>query len=134
MNHRLLWLGLSLIVGVAGAPRLHAQDIHTRPRPNGWYGDAPLTGWSALYPRTVANVPHYEYTPIPAPPAAGPYTTGYRALQGHLNSCGRDCQTQPFGNCGNTHDELRFVFGSCRAFFGEACVPNPAFSGHGGKR
>jgi hypothetical protein len=127
MNHRLLWLGLSLIVGVSGgAPRVFAQEVVQSPRPYGWYGDAPLTGWRALYPRTVANVAHaYEMTPMPAPPATSPLSSFARSVQAHLHTSGRDCQSQPFGNCGNTHDQMRFIFGSCRAFFGEGCVPNP---------
>jgi hypothetical protein len=43
-----------------------------------------------------------------------------------LNNHGMGCWSHHvvFG-CGSFHSEMRFIFGSCRAFFGDRCVPNP---------
>ena len=46
---------------------------------------------------------------------------------GCLNSRGYNCASDPnwFG-CGNWRTQNAFVFGSCRSFFMEPCIPNPA--------
>ncbi|MBI3407274.1 MAG: hypothetical protein HY040_02820 [Planctomycetes bacterium] len=60
---------------------------------------------------------------VPAPPPArGPF-------QSCLNKHGLGCwahHTQM--GCGSFHSEMRFMFGSCRTFFSERCIPNPPHS------
>jgi len=41
-----------------------------------------------------------------------------------LNRHGYHCGVDPYNpSCGNCRQELRFIFGSCRTFFGESCLP-----------
>jgi hypothetical protein len=43
-----------------------------------------------------------------------------------LNRCGLGCWSHHFQpTCSSLHSELTFIFGSCRAFFGEPCLPRP---------
>lgn len=63
------------------------------------------------------------YPPPPPPPAAHPH----RRL---LNNHNIGCQANSDGACGSFHSEMRFIFGSCRSFFLEPCVPNQPSSPH----
>ncbi len=44
-----------------------------------------------------------------------------------IHNRGYGCGTDPtFPGCTNLREEFRFIFGSCRSFFGEPCLPkNP---------
>ena len=58
-----------------------------------------------------------DETPEPAPKTR---------LQQTLNRCGLGCwTTHNVPGCGSLRSELTFVFGSCRAFFGEPCMSAP---------
>lgn len=64
---------------------------------------------------------------------AGPENRENRAARGpvqrSLNSHGLGCwshHTQM--GCGSFCSEFRFIFGSCRSFFGDRCIPNPPHS------
>ena len=67
------------------------------------------------------------------------YHGGWRAraafpapIQRLFNSHGMGCASN-FNNlgCGNFCSEFKFIFGSCRTFFGQSCVPNPPHFGGG---
>jgi hypothetical protein len=57
-----------------------------------------------------------------APPGPQRKTFTVRALN-HFGLCCASSHNQP--TCGNLHSELTFIFGSCRQFFGEPCLPPP---------
>jgi hypothetical protein len=59
------------------------------------------------------------------PPAPRPYQ---RLLNSHGMSCASNFDQ---AGCGNFWSEFRFVFGSCRTFFGQPCIPNPPHFGPG---
>ena len=56
------------------------------------------------------------------------------AAHPRLNAKGYCCASnaQWFG-CGNWGTQFEFMFGSCRSFFGEPCVPNPPREGRLGR-
>jgi hypothetical protein len=66
-----------------------------------------------------------------------PTVPGYVGLPGHmdlardhkhphLNRHGYCCEQPPgYVGCGSMRETCRFIFGSCRSFFGEACAPKP---------
>ncbi|HYV39772.1 MAG TPA: hypothetical protein VE988_29050 [Gemmataceae bacterium] len=63
---------------------------------------------------------------IPPPPTPGPIEGGpwRQAIVGCLNSKGLGCQaTHNTVGCGSCYGHLLFVFGSCRQFFGDTCMP-----------
>ena len=74
-------------------------------------------------PGIIMDAPGLE--PLQPPPAPRPY-------QRLLNSHGLGCASN-FNQvgCGNFWSEFRFVFGSCRTFFGQPCIPNPPHFGPG---
>jgi hypothetical protein len=44
----------------------------------------------------------------------------------YFNRRGYCCDSYPGSpGCGNLHETCRFIFGSCRSFFGEPCPPKP---------
>lgn len=49
----------------------------------------------------------------------GPLAKKFRSLFIGSHECGPDGCINPIG-CGNFHTDFRFVFGSCRSFFGTA--------------
>jgi len=85
---------------------------------------------SALPPTLV--VPPFPHPGYPVAPPAAPILGGPLAapdntppgLKGCLNRHGLACVSHHswFG-CGNFRSEMTFIFGSCRTFFGQACVP-----------
>ena len=47
-------------------------------------------------------------------------------LRNISNRHGYCCGDDPaIPGCSNWHEDLRFIFGSCRSFFGEPCLPKP---------
>ena len=49
-----------------------------------------------------------------------------RPVRSFLNNHGMACYSHHTQlGCGSFHSEFRFIFGSCRAFFMDPCVPNP---------
>ena len=110
MKRPLLWLGLSLIV---------AMGSWVRPLP----AQQPIT-----------PVP----TPVPATLAAGVGCASCAANQANGQPQGRHgavfqwfqrhgygCGADPDMSCASPCQDWRFVFGSCRSFFGETCNPLP---------
>ena len=102
-----LRLGMSLMVVVAfGANGLLAQEA------------------VLIVPVVPYEPAHHPYVPaaLSAPSRPAPASHG---VQRALNSHGVGCGIVPFyPACGNLHYETRFIFGSCRSFFGESCPPN----------
>ena len=77
--------------------------------------------------------PGHGQEPAPFPPGIVPAIPEPPPPRGPvhrlLNKCGLDCwahHTQM--GCGSFHSEMRFMFGSCRTFFSERCIPNPRHS------
>ena len=97
------WLRLvaiSILIHWAQTP-LHAQNPAPMPATPAMIVDAAPVGDTAPPPRST------------------------RPLQRLLNSHGMGCASD-FNNlgCGNFHSTFKFIFGSCRTFFGEPCVPD----------
>jgi len=60
---------------------------------------------------------------------ARPPETPFRAATPRLNSFGYCCDSDlTWFGCGGVRSQWDFVFGSCRTFFGEICVPRPHHS------
>ena len=99
----LLWLGLSLIV---------ALGSWTHPLPAQPPAAAPVAAESA----GCATC---------GPRGDGPQAGQRPGLRTWLQRQGYLCQYDPDLSCSSPHQHLRFVFGSCRSFFGETCNPLP---------
>jgi hypothetical protein len=78
--------------------------------------------------------PLADYTPPPhaggveqpnaLPHHFGPVATCIHKVREHI--FGPKCWAHHnYNSCGSCRSEFNFVFGSCRTFFGEACVPDP---------
>jgi hypothetical protein len=90
--------------------------------------------WNTL---TAAQPPASSATPDTAIEVVDPTPLpGYVGLPGHmnlesrrhpaLNRKGYCCDSYPGSpGCSNLRETCRFVFGSCRSFFGEPCPPKP---------
>lgn len=82
----------------------------------------------------VLLVPEAPYEPAYPAPRQAPYAPPIQYPQSPygfhrmLNSHGMGCQTDPWGSCANFHTDFRFIFGSCRDFFGEGCMPNHPYA------
>jgi hypothetical protein len=78
--------------------------------------------------------------PLPAPTVAQPCADGavgqsrfaerraavHGAVHGHFNRHGYCCAEDPaIPGCPSLCSELTFIFGSCRTFFMEPCLPHP---------
>ena len=60
------------------------------------------------------------------PPAPGLEPKGNRSGQRLFNGHGTCCLSDfNYHGCGNLCSNLTFMLGSCRAFFGQTCIPNP---------
>ena len=123
-----LRLGLSLMITAGFWPsRLPAQADPPPPYlPNTPYGPATYLP----YAPQVLVVPAVPYEPARPPqfPAAyalpkSPPPAEY-ALRRALNNHGLGCYANRDGNCGSFYSEMRFIFGSCRSFFGDTCDPH----------
>src|SRR5947207_11714413 len=99
-----------------------------------------LAGWCSAGGQEVVpppkGVPAGEriiVQPAPQPvvvdhgPVADGFATERRGpLRNMSNRHGYCCGDDPaIPGCGNWHEDLRFIFGSCRSFFGEPCLPKP---------
>jgi len=106
MAPRMLRFGLSFIVGLGC-----------------WFGRV-----EAQNPVGSEIVGSYD-----APPAARIYPTVSRqdgAVRDALHRQGYCCgQHHDWYGCGGWHAQCTFVFGSCRTFFGEPCLPKQPRSG-----
>ena len=112
MNKLMQRLGLlALLVSCLQVPRLYAQPPVPNQSPYNLNGATPLV-----------DTPIME--PLP-PPTPRPYQ---RVLNSHGMSCASNFNQV---GCGNFWSEFRFVFGSCRTFFGQPCIPNPPHFGPG---
>ena len=106
----MLRLGLSLMVAVGVCTdRLPAQLQVVPAVP---YEPA----YHPPFPSGIAERP-------PAPPSS-------RYWQGLLNRHGMGCEANRHGTCGSFHSDFRFIFGSCRDFFGERCNSNQPHGSH----
>lgn len=113
MSRWTLRLGLSLFVSVScWTNRLPAQAPQAAPAQT---TVAPAT------PSNVASMPVVVVGDAEASPCAASRSGPLRGL---FNRAGVCCQNNYNGACSSLAAECRFVFGSCRAFFGEPCVPN----------
>jgi hypothetical protein len=58
-----------------------------------------------------------------------PQEPPFRAATPRLNSFGYCCDSDlTWFGCGGIRSQWEFVFGSCRTYFGEICVPRPHHS------
>jgi hypothetical protein len=111
MAVRSLWIGLSLIVAVGcGAGPLGAQAPA-----------APVIVDSAI----VEGAPVAESQPAPRGIRLASWPLFQRTpVRDHLNQHGYCCQSHiDWYGCGGWRQQLSFVLGSCRTFFGEPCAP-----------
>lgn len=89
-----------------------------------------------VMPPYVLLVPVVPYEPALHPPYPMPFypkplpAPAQHAHRRLFNNQGLGCQANPDGACGNFHSEMRFIFGSCRSFFLEPCVPNQPGATH----
>jgi hypothetical protein len=106
MKRRMIRLGLSLIMGIGI--------------------------WSCRLP-VLAQAPAPEARPgceAGCRNGSGDAQTGRSAgLRRLFHGQGIGCQENYDGACSSLAAELRFVFGSCRTFFREPCIPNPPHPG-----
>lgn len=139
MRRQLVWLGLSLMVVVGlwtnsvpaqepVPPPISTPGPMPAPAPTQGYF-APPEGYLNLPPGQVFVVPTTPYEPAPVPYFPSPITprpVGPRAPHLStriLNHYGVGCQYDSFAACSSFRSEMRWMFGSCRAFFGETCYP-----------
>ena len=95
--------------------------------------------WMSRLPaQEILLVPVVPYEPAHQPPTGFPFalrpqpTPADYLARRLLNSHGMGCANDPYyPTCGNLHYEFRFIFGSCRSFFDQPCVPG---QGCGDKR
>lgn len=97
-------------------------------------GPSRYTGWpTSLYgaPNQVSD----SFTPVPYFLVYQPGMTGSGSgLNGACSGCSGNYHKRKIKcfaefncpGCGNFRTDAIFIFGSCRAFFGEACVPGQA--------
>jgi hypothetical protein len=104
---------LALVVGlgvVAGLVR--GQDARTMPYANG-----------SVPPANSPVVAAIPYAPAGVYPEVQSNQPG---MLNHLNRHGLNCfATLGSLGCGSCKSECQFIFGSCRTFFGEPCLPQP---------
>ena len=81
------------------------------------------SGPAPLAPAIVAEQPPMVRYVAPIPADPGP---GMRGSGGPLNRHGYGCASHlDWYGCGGLRAQCNFMFGSCRTFFGEPCVPKP---------
>ena len=91
------------------------------------YADGPTVSPGEAKPARPAVRPAAFLTPSVIPPGQPPMMPGYQYYGAHLqaqlwwdqHNCAPDGCPKPIG-CGNFWTEKKFVFGSCRQFFGTA--------------
>ena len=99
-------------------------------------------GASAAERPIVVNVNFTQpFVPPNVPPTAPTATeSGYVSMPidmtmpppNVLNRTGLACYTNRNSpGCSSLRNDLRFIFGSCRDFFGEPCLPHPNSTGQG---
>jgi hypothetical protein len=95
---------LALFAGLVISGAASAQDPVTVTKP----GAAAAVGTS----------PYATYAPVTQQPASSSW------FHAHLNREGHHCASNVgYYGCGSCRADCIFVFGSCRAFFGEPCFP-----------
>jgi hypothetical protein len=111
---------LGLLTLLAGC--LHASQLAAQPPASG--------GPRAATPMPGAPMPGLVYVGEEVEVVSGPVRN--RPTQRAFNNCGMCCASD-FNQvgCGNFWSEVTFIFGSCRTFFGQPCVPNPPYFGPG---
>jgi len=108
-----------------------------------WAALAALVGWGLAAGRARAEGPehspepwsvieHGAGSPLPPPPAPtpNPAFTHKGPVRDYVHDCmhrvGVGCWSHHnMYTCSSFHSEFIFVFGSCRQFFGEPCLPGP---------
>jgi hypothetical protein len=93
----------------AAAPAPGAPYLPALPEYGGQYG-GPYAGPLAPQPGPIAPPP-------PPPVARGPL---HKLLNNHGLACASSFQAI---GCGNFASEFAFIFGSCRTFFAQPCLP-----------
>ena len=113
---RMLALGLSICVLAAG--------VSAAERPI-------VVNVNFTQPFVPPNVPPTAPTKTELGYVAMPVDMGMPPLS-PLNKTGLACYTNRNSpGCSNLRNDLRFIFGSCRDFFGEPCLPHPNATGRG---
>lgn len=121
----LVSLGLSVIQSQAQDPRTGT------PLPGGASVTVPVAPvyTAPVYAAPVYTAPVYTAPEYAAPgvPVAGE-SHAPRRPRPCLNYLGVGCWAHPHTHgCGSFHSEMRFIFGSCRSFFGETCEQRPPY-------
>lgn len=112
MTRWTLRLGLSLFLAVGcWANPLSAQTVQPVA---GVVVGSPNPPPHAAFDPALAGTP--DQANVGAAQPRGP-------IRGFFNRHGVCCQNNRLGACSNLAAELRFIFGSCRAFYNEPCVP-----------
>jgi hypothetical protein len=126
MNRRLMEMALVVCLGVWAGPALAQapQAPSPAPQPEGvvqTYAVVPIIPHDAAPPGYVPESHEPEHGPVRKFFYwCGSYTKGVMQRSGFC------CwSTHNSVGCGNLHSDLTFIFGSCRQFFGEACVQPP---------
>jgi hypothetical protein len=117
---------LAAILGLGATGLARPQAPATAPSPEPW----------AIIERGAGGHPPIEPASMEAPgtPYKGPVRnwlhTRPKPVQDYVHDCmhshGVDCWSHHNSyTCGSFKSEWTFVFGSCREFFGEPCLPGP---------
>ncbi len=106
-------LGLSLMVVVGmWTNRTPAQQTNREAAPE-----------VLLMPAAKYEPGHQPNFGMPFVPKTHPQSANH-AVRRTLNNHGLGCENDSFfAGCANWRYEARFIFGSCRSFFGESCPP-----------
>ncbi len=110
-------------------PEIIEADLSVTGGPLGSVGAPALPGLPHAANPPPGGIPNQVGQPPYAPPQYPPIRTqtGYRPIRNTLQYLGVCCWSHhnSYYSCGSLCSELRFVFGSCRAFFGEPCQHGP---------
>jgi hypothetical protein len=102
-----LGVGLAVITGL-----VRAQEPRPLPAPGGTAPSAPAPTMAVTADTSLDSLPH-----APAK---------HSRLHDCLHRHGLHCTSNERGlGCGSWKSDCKFVFGSCREFFGEECIPQP---------
>jgi hypothetical protein len=113
---------LAGLLGLGVTAGLRAQDPRMGPAPAPATPPKPVV--TEVRPPVPTRVTPEELLAPDCPAAAADAVPKRRPIRDWLASHGCWADINTLG-CGSLRQELRFIFGSCREFFGESCQPNP---------